>query len=99
MPIVIMTDDRQNIYTGCLKNRSVNWYHDKLEIPEIISGNVFLCKNFHYCFVNELLTKKHWPITERIVLWNSDDSVGCVLLTEHEQIQAIHLEESILNQI
>lgn len=30
----------------------------KLEISEIISNNIFLCKNFHYNFVNnELLIK------------------------------------------
>lgn len=27
---------------------------------------IFLCKNFRYDFVNELLMKKHWPITKRV---------------------------------
>lgn len=39
---------------GVLK---MSWNIRKLEIPETISNNIFLCKNFHYGFVNELLTK------------------------------------------
>lgn len=40
----------------------------KPEIPEIILSNIFLCENFRYGFVNELLTKKHWPIIKRVAL-------------------------------
>lgn len=28
---------------------------NKLEIPEIISRNIFFCKNFHYSFIKELI--------------------------------------------
>lgn len=38
----------------------------KLEILEIILSNIFLCENFRYGFVTELLTKKHWPIIKRV---------------------------------
>lgn len=31
--------------------------HLKLKISEIILSNIFLCKNFYYGFINELLTK------------------------------------------
>lgn len=29
----------------------------KLKISDVILSNIFLCKNFHYGFINELLTK------------------------------------------
>lgn len=29
----------------------------KLKISDVILSNIFLCKNFYYGFINELLTK------------------------------------------
>lgn len=39
------------------------WNIHKLDIPEIILSNIFLYKNFHYHFVNEILIK-NWSMKQ-----------------------------------
>lgn len=71
---------------GVLK---MSWNIRKLEIPETISNNIFLCKNFHYGFVNELLTKTVANHEAR----SHDSNVGA---NEHKQVQAIDVEENVI---
>lgn len=68
---------------GVLK---MSWNIRKLEIPEIISNNIFLCKNFRYGFVNELVTKIGQSRSR-------DSNVGA---NEQKQVQAIDVEENVI---